>query len=105
MEIHERLQQFERGAARVVVRETVDALHDVVKAGKARYLGASTMFAWQFSKALHVADLKGRTRFVSMQPHYNLLYREEEREMLGLCKAVILHVTLWSEAYVALADW
>ena len=71
-------------------------MHDVVKAGKARYLGASTMFAWQFSKALHVADLKERTRFVSMQPHYNLLYREEEREMLGLCKAEAIAVLPWS---------
>jgi aryl-alcohol dehydrogenase-like predicted oxidoreductase len=90
------LYQIHRWDDSTRIEETVDALHDVVKAGKARYLGASTMFAWQFSKALHVADLKGRTRFVSMQPHYNLLYREEEREMLGLCKAEAIAVLPWS---------
>jgi aryl-alcohol dehydrogenase-like predicted oxidoreductase len=62
------------------------ALHDVVRAGKARYIGASAMYAWQFHKALHVADQNGWTRFVSMQNHYNLIYREEEREMMPLCK-------------------
>ena len=65
----------------------MEALHDVVRAGKARYLGASAMFAWQFQKALHVAERHGWTRFVSMQNHLNLIYREEEREMLPLCRA------------------
>ncbi len=64
----------------------MEALHDVVRAGKARYIGASAMHAWQFAKALYTADLHGWTRFVSMQPHYNLLYREDEREMLPLCQ-------------------
>ena len=63
----------------------MEALHDVVRAGKARYIGASTMWAWQFAKAQHVAEVNGWTRFVSMQNHYNLLYREEEREMIPLC--------------------
>jgi aryl-alcohol dehydrogenase-like predicted oxidoreductase len=65
----------------------MEALNDVVRAGKARYLGASAMWAWQFQKALHVAEKHGWTRFVSMQDHYNLIYREEEREMLPLCRA------------------
>jgi aryl-alcohol dehydrogenase-like predicted oxidoreductase len=68
------------------IEETMEALHDVVKVGKARYIGASAMYAWQFQKALHVAEKNGWTRFVSMQNHLNLLYREEEREMLPLCK-------------------
>ena len=68
------------------IEETMEALHDVVKAGKARYIGASSMFSWQFAKALYTADLHGWTRFVSMQPHYNLIYREEEREMIPLCQ-------------------
>jgi aryl-alcohol dehydrogenase-like predicted oxidoreductase len=68
----------------------------VVKAGKARYIGASSMMAWQFAKALYTADLHGWTRFVSMQPHYNLLYREEEREMLGLCADQGIGVVPWS---------
>ena len=63
----------------------MEALHDVVKAGKARYIGASSMYAWQFAKAQYTADLHGWTRFVSMQNHYNLIYREEEREMLPFC--------------------
>src|SRR5690606_37685994 len=66
--------------------ETMEALHDVVKAGKVRYIGASAMYAWQFQKALHVAEKNGWTRFVSMQNHLNLIYREEEREMMPLCK-------------------
>ena len=78
------------------IEETLEALHDVVKAGKARYIGASSMFAWQFCKALYVADQRGWTRFVSMQNHYNLLYREEEREMLGLCAAEGIGVIPWS---------
>jgi len=68
------------------IEETLEALNDVVRAGKARYIGGSAMYAWQFAKALFTADLHGWTRFVSMQPHYNLIYREEEREMLKLCQ-------------------
>jgi 1-deoxyxylulose-5-phosphate synthase len=79
------LYQIHRFDQRTPIEETMDALHDVVKAGKARYIGASSMFAWQFAKAQHVAERNGWTRFVSMQNHYNLLYREEEREMLPLC--------------------
>ncbi|WP_213977358.1 aldo/keto reductase, partial [Serratia marcescens] len=69
------------------LEETLEALHDVVKAGKARYIGASSMYAWQFAKALYTADLHGWTRFVSMQDQYNLIQREEEREMHPLCTA------------------
>ena len=79
------LYQIHRWDYDTPIEETLEALHDVVKAGKARYIGASSMYAWQFAKALYVADLNGWTRFVSMQNHYNLLYREEEREMLPLC--------------------
>ena len=78
------------------VEETLEALHDLVKVGKVRYLGASSMYAWQFAKALYIADRRGWTRFVSMQNHYNLLYREEEREMIGLCKAEGVAVIPWS---------
>lgn len=78
------------------IEETMAALHDVVKSGKARYIGASAMYAWQFQKALHVADKHGWTRFVSMQNHLNLLYREEEREMLPLCKEEKIAVTPYS---------
>ena len=78
------------------IEETMEALHDVVKAGKARYIGASAMFAWQFQKALYVAEKHGWTRFVSMQDHLNLLYREEEREMLPLCRAEGIGVTPYS---------
>jgi aryl-alcohol dehydrogenase-like predicted oxidoreductase len=74
----------------------MEALHDVIKAGKVRYIGASSMYAWQFAKALYIADLHNWTRFVSMQDHYNLLYREEEREMIGLCKAEGIGVIPWS---------
>jgi aryl-alcohol dehydrogenase-like predicted oxidoreductase len=81
------LYQIHRRDYQTPIKETLETLHDVVKAGKARYIGASSMFAWQFCKALHLADLHGWTRFVSMQPHYNLLNREEEREMLPLCQA------------------
>ncbi|MEC0167993.1 aldo/keto reductase [Paenibacillus graminis] len=80
------LYQIHRWDYHTPIEETMEALHDVVKAGKARYIGASAMFAWQFLKALHVAENHGWTRFVSMQNHLNLLYREEEREMLPLCK-------------------
>ncbi|MGM7719813.1 aldo/keto reductase [Metabacillus sp. Hm71] len=78
------------------IEETIEALHDIVKAGKARYIGASAMYAWQFQKALHVADKNGWTKFVSMQNHYNLIYREEEREMLPLCKEEGIGVTPYS---------
>lgn len=78
------------------IEETMEALHDVVKSGKARYIGASSMFAWQFQKALHVAEKNGWTRFVSMQNHYNLMYREEEREMLPLCKEEKIALTPYS---------
>lgn len=78
------------------IEETMEALHDVVRAGKARYIGASAMFAWQFQKALHVAEKHGWTRFVSMQNHLNLIYREEEREMLPLCRAEKIGVTPYS---------
>ncbi|MED0799671.1 aldo/keto reductase [Bacillus inaquosorum] len=78
------------------IEETMEALHDVVKAGKARYIGASAMYAWQFQKALHVAEKNGWTKFVSMQNHLNLIYREEEREMLPLCKEEKMGVTPYS---------
>ncbi|WEK56030.1 MAG: aldo/keto reductase [Candidatus Cohnella colombiensis] len=80
------LYQIHRWDYDTPIEETMEALHDVVKAGKARYIGASAMYAWQFLKALYVADKNGWTRFVSMQNHLNLIYREEEREMLPLCK-------------------
>jgi len=80
------LYQIHRWDYETPIEETLEALNDVVRAGKARYIGASAMFAWQFAKALYTADLHGWTRFVSMQPHYNLIYREEEREMLPLCR-------------------
>lgn len=79
------LYQIHRWDYDTPIEETLEALHDVVRAGKARYIGASAMYAWQFAKALYTADLHGWTRFVSMQPHYNLIYREEEREMLPFC--------------------
>ena len=78
------------------IEETLEALHDVVKAGKVRYIGASSMFSWQFTKALYTARLHGWTRFVAMQNHYNLLYREEEREMLPLCQSEGIAVLPWS---------
>jgi aryl-alcohol dehydrogenase (NADP+) len=90
------LYQIHRGDPGTPIEETMEALHDVVKAGKARYIGASSMYAWQFAKAQHVADLGGWTRFVSMQNHYNLLYREEEREMLPLCEDMGVGVIPWS---------
>jgi len=79
------LYQIHRWDPRTPIEETMDALHDVVRAGKARYIGASSMFAWQFAKAQHTAQTHGWTEFVSMQNHYNLIYREEEREMIPLC--------------------
>ena len=90
------LYQIHRWDYHVPIEETLEALHDIVKAGKVRYLGASSMYAWQFSKALHLARLHGWTPFVSMQNFYNLLYREEEREMLPLCKDARIAVMPWS---------
>lgn len=90
------LYQIHRWDNTTPIEETLEALHDVVKAGKARYIGASSMHAWQFAKALFIADLHGWTRFVSMQPHYNLVYREEEREMLPLCMDQKIGVIPWS---------
>ena len=90
------LYQIHRFDPMVPVEETMEALHDVVRAGKARYLGASSMYAWQFAKMQHVAERHGWTRFVSMQNHYNLLYREEEREMIPLCADQGVGVIPWS---------
>jgi aryl-alcohol dehydrogenase-like predicted oxidoreductase len=90
------LYQIHRWDYATPIEETLEALHDVVKSGKARHLGASSMYAWQFSKALHLARLHGWARFVSMQNHYNLLYREEEREMMPLCAAERIAVVPWS---------
>lgn len=90
------LYQIHRWDYATPIEETLEALHDVVKAGKARYIGASSMFAWQFAKALHVAERNGWTRFVTMQNHLNLLYREEEREMLPLCADEGIGVIPWS---------
>jgi aryl-alcohol dehydrogenase (NADP+) len=90
------LYQIHRWDKDTPIEETLDALSDVVKAGKARYIGASSMFAWQLAKALFTADLRGVTRFVSMQNHYNLVYREEEREMIPLCADQGLGIIPWS---------
>jgi aryl-alcohol dehydrogenase-like predicted oxidoreductase len=90
------LYQIHRWDASTPIEETLEALHDVVRAGKARYIGASSMYAWQFAKALYTADLHGWTRFASMQDHYNLLNREEEREMLPLCADQGIGVVPWS---------
>ena len=90
------LYQIHRWDYETPIEETLEALHDVVRAGKVRYLGASSMYAWQFAQALYVADLNGWTRFVSMQDYYNLLYREEEREMLPLCADQGVGVIPWS---------
>jgi aryl-alcohol dehydrogenase-like predicted oxidoreductase len=90
------LYQIHRWDYETPIEETLEALHDVVQAGKARYIGASSMFAWQFAKALATSDLNGWTRFISMQDHYNLLYREEEREMLPLCADQEIGVIPWS---------
>jgi 1-deoxyxylulose-5-phosphate synthase len=93
---HVDLYQIHRYDSAVPIEETMEALHDVVKAGKARYIGASSMYAWQFSKAQYVAAAHGWTPFVSMQDHYNLLYREEEREVLPLCADLGVGVIPWS---------
>ena len=90
------LYQIHRWDPETPIEETMEALHDVVKAGKVRYLGASSMYAWQFAKAQYTADLGGWTRFVSMQDHYNLLYREEEREVLPFCADQGVGVLPWS---------
>lgn len=90
------LYQIHRFDYNSPIEETLEALHDVVKSGKARYIGASSMFAWQFCKALYLADRHGWTRFITMQNHYNLIYREEEREMLGLCAEEGIGVIPWS---------
>ena len=90
------LYQIHRWDPETPIEETLEALHDVVKAGKARYVGASSMYAWQFAKALYLADLHGWTRFTAMQNHYNLVYREEEREMLPLCRDQGIGVIPWS---------
>jgi aryl-alcohol dehydrogenase-like predicted oxidoreductase len=90
------LYQIHRWDPRTPIEETMEALHDVVRAGKAQYIGASSMFAWQFAKAQHVAERNGWTRFVSMQNHYNLLYREEEREMIPQCVDQGVAVIPWS---------
>jgi aryl-alcohol dehydrogenase (NADP+) len=93
---HVDLYQIHRYDPETPIEETLEALNDVVRAGKARYIGASSMFAWQFAQALAVCDRRGFARFVSMQNHYNLAYREEEREMLPLCRAEGIGVIPWS---------
>jgi aryl-alcohol dehydrogenase-like predicted oxidoreductase len=93
---HVDLYQIHRWDPHTPIEETMEALHDVVRAGKARYIGASSMWAWQFAKAQHTADLGGWTRFVAMQDHYNLIYREEEREMHPLCLDQGIGVIPWS---------
>ena len=90
------LYQIHRWDYHTPIEETMEALHDVVKSGKARYIGASSMHSWQFAKAQYTADLHGWTRFVSMQPHYNLIYREEEREMIPFCADQKIAVIPWS---------
>jgi 1-deoxyxylulose-5-phosphate synthase len=93
---HVDLYQIHRFDPDTPIEETMEVLHDIVRAGKARYIGASSMYAWQFAKAQHTADLGGWTRFVSMQDHYNLIYREEEREMHPLCLDQGVGVIPWS---------
>lgn len=90
------LYQIHRWDYETPIEETMEALHDVVRAGKARYIGASSMFAWQFGKSQHIAENHGWTRFVSMQNHYNLVYREEEREMIPLCLDQGVGLIPWS---------
>ena len=90
------LYQIHRWDYNTPIEETMEALSDVVRAGKARYIGASSMFAWQFMKALHVSEMNGWAKFVSMQNHYNLVYREEEREMIPLCKDQGIGLIPWS---------
>jgi len=90
------LYQIHRFDPHSPIEETLEALHDAIRSGKVRYVGASSMYAWQFSKSLYLADLHGWSRFVSMQNHYNLLYREEEREMMPLCEDQGIGVIPWS---------
>jgi aryl-alcohol dehydrogenase-like predicted oxidoreductase len=90
------LYQIHRWDPTTPIEETMEALHDVVKSGKARYIGASSMYTWQFAKALHIADTHGWTRFITMQNHYNLVYREEEREMIPFCQAEGIGIIPWS---------
>jgi len=90
------LYQIHRWDENTPIEETMEALHDVVKAGKARYIGASSMYTWQFAKAQYTAGLNGWTRFVSMQPHYNLIYREEELEMIPFCIDQEIAIIPWS---------
>lgn len=90
------LYQIHRWDYDTPIEETLEALHDLVKAGKVRYIGGSSMYSWQFAKSLYLADLRGWTRFVSMQNHYNLIYREEEREMMPLCREQGIGVIPWS---------
>ena len=90
------LYQIHRWDYDTPIEETLEALHDVVKSGKVRYIGASSMHVWQFVKSLYLADLHGWTRFVSMQNHYNLIYREEEREMIPFCRSEGIGVIPWS---------
>lgn len=90
------LYQIHRWDYHTPIEETMEALHDIVKAGKARYIGASSMYTWQFAKAQHTAQLNGWTRFISMQPHYNLIYREEEREMIPFCEDQKIGIIPWS---------
>jgi 1-deoxyxylulose-5-phosphate synthase len=90
------LYQIHRWDPNTPIEETLETLNDIVRAGKARYIGASSMFAWQFAKALHVSEMNGWTKFVSMQNHYNLVYREEEREMIPLCKDQGIGLIPWS---------
>src|SRR6201995_4568795 len=89
------LYQIHRWDDSTPIEETLDALNDVVRAGKVRYIGASTMYAWQFAKALYLSDRNGWARFISMQNHYNLMYREEEREMMPLCHSEGIGVIPW----------
>jgi aryl-alcohol dehydrogenase-like predicted oxidoreductase len=93
---HVDLYQIHRFDENTPIEETLEALHDVVRAGKARYIGASSMYAWQFAKMLAVSERNGWTRFISMQNHLNLVYREEEREMLPLCQSEGIGVMPWS---------
>ena len=90
------LYQIHRWDGETPIEETLEALHDIVKAGKARYVGASSMYAWQFAKSLYLAELHGWCRFVSMQNHYNLVYREQEREMNPLCQCEGIGIIPWS---------
>jgi aryl-alcohol dehydrogenase (NADP+) len=90
------LYQIHRWDYNTPIEETMEALNDIVRAGKARYIGASSMFAWQFMKALHTSEINGWTKFVSMQDHYNLVYREEEREMIPLCRDQGIGMIPWS---------